>query len=271
MGKLPDIGTRMKRYESSFRPTMPPKSIVVVRVDGRAFHTFTRGLEKPFDNRFREAMLQTAQALCKAMPNAKLAYTQSDEISILLWDNDSVETQPWFDNDLSKLVSLSASLATVHFNRVIPADWASKLPHFDARAFILPNPEEAVNYLLWRQQDATRNSIQMAARSLFSQKEVQGKNVSELMDMMFLQKGVNWDSYPTMNKRGACVVYQPGESAMERIQTALVGATAIPPRRGAWVVDYETPLFSKDRAYVTERLKPREKGKTVVGYILRTG
>lgn len=186
-------------------------SPVIIRIDGKAFHTFTRGFAKPFDKFFMTAMQETAKHLCKEIVGCKLAYFQSDEISLLLTDYDTISTQPWFENNLQKLVSVSASIATLAFNRAFASltrDLSDKYAYhavtmknlwgerdeknfnaystaysrgatFDARAFILPK-EEVCNYFIWRQQDATRNSILAVAQSVLSHKEMQGKKCTEL-------------------------------------------------------------------------------------------
>lgn len=248
---MPDsLGDRMKCYENVSRIYLPKRLPVIIRVDGRAFHTFTKGFQRPFDDVLANSMHRTAIELCKEIGGAKLAYTQSDEISILATNNDTINTQPWFGNNLQKLVSLSASTATLAFNKAFYLEVithggagqmfqiyarASETAKFDARAFVLP-PDEVCNYFVWRQQDATRNSIQMVAQSLYSHKELQNKNCNELQEMIF-QKGINWDHYEPWKKRGLCVTRQPvsdGSSVM----------------RNQWVADYNTPIFTEDRYYI---------------------
>lgn len=255
--KHDDLGTRMKEYEDAFRFHLPKRLPVIIRVDGRAFHTLTRGFERPFDEMLRTAMQLTAKKLCEEVAGCKLAYVQSDEISLLVTNDDSIETQPWFGNSMWKLVSLTASIATLEFNKVFldtVNDWEKKNfsgsmdrlcaysraiqnATFDSRAFVMPK-EEVINYFIWRQQDATRNSIQMVAQSLYSHKELQGKNSSDLQEMIH-QKGINWNDYPIDCKRGACVI---------RTEKEVNGVL-----RHKWDVDVEIPTFTKDRAYI-ERL-----------------
>lgn len=181
----------MKGYENAYRFYLPRRMPVIIRIDGRAFHTFTRGLQKPFDSRFVEIMQDTALELVSKVSGCKMGYVQSDEISLLVTNNDTLETEPWFANNLQKLVSLSASIATVTFNRL----WSEHLTDveffcnsetyvdkwrrnlfsatFDARAFILPE-EEVTNYFIWRQQDAIRNSIRSTAQAHFQKKNCVG-------------------------------------------------------------------------------------------------
>lgn len=231
------LGDRMKGYEDISRIYLTKRTPVIIRVDGRAFHTFTRGFVRPFDSFLMDVMKDTATYLCKNISGCKLAYVQSDEISLLLTDYDTIGTQPWFDNNLQKLVSIAASMATLEFNRRFERmihelsdaytwhpvsmetlwgkrddkHWAayrkalSSGATFDARAFVIPK-EEVCNYFIWRQQDATRNSIQMLGRANFSDKELHKKNCANIQDMLVLEKGINWNDLPVACKRGTCVV-----------------------------------------------------------------
>ena len=216
------LGDRMKEYENISRIYLTKKSPVIIRIDGKAFHTFTRGLKKPFDPLFMEVMQIAAQKLCAAISGCKLAYIQSDEISLLLTDYDTTDTQPWFDNNLQKLVSVSASIATLAFNKAFEqcADrvfdaysdmWnisesetkyrdclitcVSKGAMFDARAFILPK-EEVCNYFIWRQQDATRNSILSVAQSVFQQRKCKAKSVTYSKICYSLKKALTGTTAP---------------------------------------------------------------------------
>lgn len=256
---MPDsLGDRMKGYENVSRIYLPRRLPVIIRVDGRAFHTFTKGFQKPFDDVFAQAMRETALMLCKEIGGAKMAYVQSDEISVLVTNNDTINTQPWFDNNLQKLVSLSSSIATLAFNNGFQVAVASynesfgqlttyfQALHkatFDARAFILP-PNEVCNYFIWRQQDATRNSIQMVAQSLYSHKELQGKNCDELQEMIF-QKGINWNNYQPWQKRGICLIKETVDNDSENA-------------RRIWKPDYDTPIFTQDRNYIERWLIPND-------------
>lgn len=261
------LGDRMKDYENISRIYLTKRSPVIIRIDGKAFHTFTKGLKRPFDKLFMTAMQKTALKLCETISGCKLAYVQSDEISLLLVDYDTIDTQAWFDNNLQKLVSVSASIATLTFNKEfekmatkvkddyfeawnITADdtkyintlntCIEKGAMFDSRAFVLPK-EEVCNYFIWRQQDATRNSILSVAQSLFSQKMMQGKKCNELQDMMFTQKSVNWNNdYNTTERRGSCIVKRPYmENGVER---------------GKWYVDDDIPIFTADRDYIDNKV-----------------
>jgi tRNA(His) guanylyltransferase len=210
--KKDDIGNRMKsNYEDRFRFTIPRRSNTIIRIDGKAFHTYTRDLSRPFDDCFMEDINITAAYLCKNIQGAKFAYVQSDEISILLMDSDKLTTDAWFDNNIQKMASVSASMATRAFNearlnrrgyvQTPPMKWAE----FDSRVFQIPEWTEVENYFIWRQQDCTRNSISSVAQSLYSHKELNGRNTTEMQEMIF-QKGINWNNYSAKYKNGRGII-----------------------------------------------------------------
>lgn len=206
------LGDRMKeKYEDRTRYSLPRRTYTIIRLDGKAFHTYTRGMEKPYAEKLVRWMDYTAKCLCKDIQGVKFAYTQSDEISLLLTDFEGLQTEAWFDGNIQKIVSVAASIATANFNafRLFDehADRDRGMALFDARAFTIPDRIEVANYFIWRQQDAVRNSIQMLAQSLYSQKELQGKNSSMLQELTF-QKGKNWNDVAVRNKRGGFVVQQ---------------------------------------------------------------
>jgi tRNA(His) guanylyltransferase len=237
------LGDRIKNYENAYRLTLPSRLPVIIRLDGKSFHSYTHDCQRPFDPKLVEAMDQVAIFLCSEIQNAMVGYVQSDEISILLNNWKELNTQSWLDNNLQKLVSCSAGLASSFFSLHSDKIFGKhKLAVFDSRAFILP-PSEVVNYFLWRQQDNTRNSVQMLARSLFSHRECENKNNSDLQEMIHA-KGKNWDDLPTALKRGRCVV---------KASIARDGGI-----RKKWVVDNEIPIFSQDRDYIERFLKANE-------------
>ena len=261
------LGDRMKSYEDCYRTHLPIRMPVILRIDGKAFHSYTKGCKKPVDEGLVECMNLTAMALCKEVQGCRLAYVQSDEISLLLTNYQTVDTQSWFDNNLQKMVSISASITSVTFTENSYRIWGFhdnaegtgfegmgytspiiKPAYFDSRAFVIPK-EDVVNYFLWRQQDATRNSVQMLARSLYSHKQCEDKNNSELQELIF-QKGINWNDCPTTQKRGRCIVKHASE------KTALNPKTGehITALRNEWVVDNEIPVFSQDRDYIGKYL-----------------
>lgn len=181
------LGDRIKRYEKTFSFMAVHRMPVMIRVDGRAFHTFTRHLKRPFDSEFVSAMVAAAMEVAKDMQGFKCAYIQSDEASFCITDYDSLETQGWLDYDLSKMVSLSAALMTAHFNKVYPTD---SVPVFDSRAFTVP-PDDVANAFLWRAKDWERNSLQMYARAHFSHKELHKKSRADMHEMLH-GVGKNW-------------------------------------------------------------------------------
>lgn len=178
---------------------------VLARVDGRAFSQFTKGLDRPYDQRMVDLMIEVTKFLVDET-NARCGYTQSDEIS-LVWLSENPDTEMFFGGKLSKMVSVVGSLATMAFNRMLPhriPEHAHKMPVFDNRVWEVPVYYEAANYFIWREQDATRNSVSMAARAYYSHQELHGKSSSEMQEMLF-QKGVNWNDYPRHFKRGTYV------------------------------------------------------------------
>lgn len=228
-----DIGDRFKRYEAVSDYTLPRRLPLVIRVDGRAFHGLK--LDKPFDSVFHTCMGAAAMALCKEIQGSVLAYFQSDEISIVARDDMENTTQPWVGKRLNKIVSLSAAIATAHFgNRYGPRQ-------FDARAFIVPDLNEVTNYLIWRQQDATRNSISMSAHAEFSHKSLHGVNSNGMIDKL-RDAGKPWEATPTHFKRGT--ICKPVKVLKP------VPETGMTVERREWELDLDPPIFTADRAYI---------------------
>lgn len=204
-----DFGDRMKRYEAaeterSFMPLLP----VYARIDGRCFSAFTRGLDRPFDLRVTRAMVETAKFLV-GETHARIGYTQSDEIS-LVWLQERYDSEVFFGGKVQKLTSVLAALATAKFNHLCMGEAAlaerarEQLPVFDCRVFQLPNRTEAANAFLWREKDATKNAISMAARHFYPHGELHGKTSAEMQELIFL-KGQNFNDYPAFFKRGTFV------------------------------------------------------------------
>lgn len=219
MGDSTALGDRMKWYESRFtNDQFMPLAPVIARMDGRAFHTFTKGMERPYDKKFSDLMIETTRLLVQET-NARCGYTQSDEIT-LVWLVEEWGSDIFFAGKLQKMNSLLASMTSTFFNallsRFMPekavkiSEWSVKqegkppIPQFDCRVFQVPVEYEATNCFIWREQDATRNSIQMAARAYFSHAECDHKDTSALNEMLF-QKGINWNDYPAFFKRGTYV------------------------------------------------------------------
>lgn len=275
------LGDRMKNnYENISRYYLTRRMPVIIRIDGKAFHTFTRGFKKPFDDILVSTMQDTMKYLCENIQGCVLGYTQSDEISLVLTDYAELTTDAWFGNNLQKMCSVSASMATIAFNKffsgrvqefmydccdefgddVLPEKQNDyELAHnvyfkkfnaamFDSRVFTIPK-EEVCNYFIWRQQDSTRNSILSVGQANFSQKELHGKSCNNIQDMLMIQKGINWNDYATTLKRGSCCI-KVDDGLTEYDETGnICGYT----QRSKWVIDNEIPIFSQDRNYI-ERL-----------------
>lgn len=227
------LGDRMKMYEHAFRYALPRRMPLIVRVDGKAFHSWTRGCERPFDAALMTRMDAVAVALCTETQGAALAYIQSDEVSVLVHNYRRHASAPWLDNEIQKIASISASVAASTMTVV-----ASRSANFDARVFVVPEAD-VCNYFVWRQQDATRNSVQMVAHSLYSAKELHKKCNAEMQDMIH-EKGQNWNDLPPRLKRGRCAVRE----------TFPVGDAI----RYRWVIDNEIPIFTQAREYVERHL-----------------
>lgn len=252
-----DLGNRMKEYERACSVTLMKRTPILIRVDGKAFHTYTKGCDRPFDQGLIEAMWETAKALCEEIQGAQLAYVQSDEISILVHNYKTRESESWFGNKLQKMASVSAGIAsgvmTIESDRVFCDREAGvyiprqKRACFDSRVWTIP-PFEVCNYFIWRQQDWTRNSVQMLARSLYSHKQLHNKNNSDLQEMCF-QKGKNWNDLPTYLRRGACIVRNTYTSVGEDGQAIV---------RSKWEVDEDIPIFTQDRYYIDRHLEVEE-------------
>ena len=194
------ITKRMKEnYEMRTRTYLPRRTYTIIRIDGKAFHTLTKNFEKPFDNRLIYAMNAAALKLCKEIQGVQFAYTQSDEISLLLTDFEKPETDAWFDGQVQKICSVSASIATVGFNLEFPE--VEEQACFDSRCFTIPDWIEVYNYFVDRNNDCARNSIAMVAQSLYSHNELIGKNSGQKQEMIF-QKGINWSEYEMGLKNG---------------------------------------------------------------------
>lgn len=203
-----DFGDRMKLYEKAeagrrFMPKLP----ILARLDGRAFHSFCRGLDRPFDTKFMELMVAVTRFLVDES-GAIVGYHQSDEIT-LLWYSADPKSQVFFDGRVMKMTSILAAMATAKFNQLLPEYLSKKahlLPTFDCRVWQVPTLEEAANVFLWREQDATRNSIQLAGQSHFSHKQLHRKNAKQIQEMLFQEHGINWSTeYPAWAKRGTWV------------------------------------------------------------------
>lgn len=258
---MESLNNKMKSYEGNSRYYLERKNPVILRIDGKGFSKYTKGFKKPFDDILLDVMHLTAKFLCENIQNCKLAYTQSDEISLLLIDYLNKDTDCWYGNNIQKMCSISASMATLAFNKcfleVINCYYEAKfitekeykfyqnktnLAMFDSRAFIVPK-EDVTNYFIWRQKDAIRNSIQSLARSKFSQRELNNKNTDQMKEMLMNEFNTSWDELEDCKKKGVCLLKK--EYELKNEQKTL---------RHKWEVDYEIPLFKEDRYYINKYL-----------------
>lgn len=285
-----DLGTRMKQfYESVPKTRLVRRMPVAIRLDGRSFHTFTRGFKKPFDEILMKSMQETMKYLCKNIQGCVFGYTQSDEITLILVDYQTLEAAAWFDNEVQKICSVSASMATMAFNEAFRdnvgvtmaclhcgEDDDYKLLRevygisedelsidgsfwprwdkyqtiqgnatFDSRCFNIPK-EEVTNLIYWRQLDAMRNSVQMVGQANFSHGELQGKSCNQIQDMLMAQKGINWNDFPTYQKRGSCCI-------KETYYEELADRQGDVCERTRWIIDKNIPIFKGDgRKYINK-------------------
>lgn len=257
-----DIGTRMKTfYEEIAKTKLTKRTPVAIRIDGKAFHTFTKGFNKPFDHTLMTAMQATMKYLCENIQGCVLGYTQSDEITFILIDYQKLNSSAWFDYEVQKLCSISASMATMAFNKYFKEIATTKYERdknfwahddkwlayseklyrthhavfdkamFDAHCFNIPK-EEVTNLIYWRQLDATRNSIESVAHHYFKQSELQYKSCNDIQNMLLIQKDINWNNYSIPEKRGACCIKN---------------------KKGKWLLDLEIPIFKDENREYIER------------------
>ena len=271
-----NLGKRMKEfYEQVPKTRLVRRMPVAIRIDGKAFHTFTRGFQKPFDKVLMQSMQETTKYLCENVQGCVFGYTQSDEITLILVDYKDLDTSAWFDYEVQKLCSISASMATMAFNKFFyqeVLEWYNKMKPitladeqnvvsqaqvykkaaekgamFDARCFNIPK-EEVTNLVYWRQLDAARNSIQMVGQANFSHKELQNKSCNMIQDMLHEQKGINWNDFPVDCKRGAAVI-------KKKIGTNIAAACGIAGAtyENRWVIDRNMPMLKgEDRKYLDD-------------------
>ena len=266
-----ELGKRMKEYyENIPKNKLMRRCPVIIRINGRAFHTFTKGFNRPFDNVLSQSMKETTKYLCENIQGAVLGYTQSDEISILLIDYATLETDAWFDYEVQKLCSISASMATLAFNKAFAHEIAAQSKRiyteyltdkdsnyidslenamnkgamFDARCFNIPK-EEVANYFYWRQLDAMRNSVQMVGQANFSHRELQFKSTKQIIPLLETHCGINWYSLPIWQQRGStcikhevCIDYPDGTHVW----------------RNKWKIDNEIPIFKNEGREYIEKL-----------------
>ncbi len=275
-----NLGDRMKgNYENRYRMFLTRRTPVIIRIDGKAFHTFTRNMCKPRDMLLLHVMWKTAKYLCENIMGCKMAYTQSDEISLLLIDYDRLTSQAWFDYNLQKICSVSASMATMAFNKFfheeaqktsyiikffhketqeisykneIPAAYSDHAM-FDARAFNIPE-SEVCNYFIWRQQDAIRNSVEMLGQSYYPQSKLQNKSCEDIKKMLLEEHQIDWNNFATIFRMGVCIIrkeFMP----KDHLKIAL---KLHPEETDNWMIHRKIPIFTEDRNYIERYLIPAD-------------
>lgn len=259
------LGDRMKHnYEEISKTRLTRRMPVIVRLDGKAFHTFTKGLDKPFDAVFNKTMQDTMKYLCENIQGCVLGYTQSDEITLVLIDYQTLQTDAWYDYEVQKMCSVSASMATLAFNTFLMKNASNRSDYklyepkflkamFDSRVFNIPK-EEVTNCILWRQLDAERNSINALAQSLFNHKSLQGLGRKETIAKMETEKGIIWGNLPTMYKRGSCCIKKT-EVTKEWVEHVGGDLGIVHQEYNSyWFVDNEIPLFKEEGRNYIEKL-----------------
>ncbi len=257
------LGDRMKNsYENRTRYYLPRRTYTILRLDQKAGHTYTRGLNKPFDTEYMEDMDSAVIEMMPEIQGAVFAYIQSDEVSILLTDFEKITTSAWFDGNLQKMTSVAASIMTAAFNRRrlllrnnVTGHYelvGSRIPlaYFDCRAFTVPDRTEVMNVFRWRQQDCIRNSVSMVAQANFSHKELHGKSQSDMHEMLH-QKGINWvTDYTESQKNGRVIVKETYEEPIVNLHVNTLGETLVVPptasiKRSRWV-SQSAWIFTQD-------------------------
>lgn len=262
-----ELGDRMKQLEGTAKTKLFPRLPIIIRLDGKAFHTFTRGMIRPYDRAFNECMWETTKFLCSEISGCRLGYTQSDEITLVLVDQNE-EAQPWFDGQVQKMASVSASFATGAFLRALvtrfPDRWVRILetgkgtPAFDSRVWNV-TPNEVPNVLIWRQQDASRNSVSSLAQAHFSHKQLHGISKSGMQDLLMVEKGINWNDCPVPQKRGVCAIK---ENYLAPVPIGWPGFREglEPAVRTRWTIDENIPIFTtpEGREYISNLITRKE-------------
>lgn len=291
------LAKRMKKYYEEVPKTRLIRRMpVCIRLDGKSFHTFLKGFKKPFDDIFIKTMQDTMRYLCQNIQGCVLGYSQSDEISLILIDYQKLTTSAWFDYNVQKICSVSSSMATLTFNKLLKNnvdkykvekwDGVSKYKNgedeyietllravdkgamFDSRCFNIPK-EEVANLIFWRQFDASNNSVQMVGQAYFTQEELNNKNTNQIQDMLMTQKGINWNDYPIYQKRGSCCIKRKfwidkndgcefsEEYSCELEKAGVNSDNAI--KKTEWIIDKNIPIFKgENRKYINELILFKE-------------
>ena len=231
---LDSLGDRMKaQYEDRTRFMLPRRTYTIIRLDGKAFHTFTASMVKPFFDELHAALVAAARSLCAEAQGCQFGYVQSDEASFLLTDFAEIGTQAWCDGNIQKICSVDSSIFTEEFSR-----WR-RGARFDARVFTIPDPVEVENYFIWRQKDAERNSINAVAQNLHSHKALQDKDCGAMLAMIE-DAGHSWNDYPDWTRHGTVVFKETFDGPQDSI-------------RSRWAHS-ATPRFLDDRRWLTDRI-----------------
>ena len=276
-----ELGKRMKEfYETIPKTRLMRRCPVCIRIDGMAFHSWTKGFERPFDEVLIKSMQETMKYLCENIQGVVLGYCQSDEVSLILVDYKKLNSSAFFDYEVQKVCSTTASMATMAFNKIFNkntldfispeifedekikkiaashAEAVRKGAMFDSRCFNIPK-EEVTNYIYWRQLDASRNSIQMVGQANFSDKELHKKTTNQIQDMLMTQKSINWNDFPTYQKRGSCCikeVYYVGKNG-EEVPVEDSNKDDV-TKRSRWIIDKDIPIFKGEcRQYIENLIR----------------
>lgn len=259
------LGNRMKKYEAASRLLLPPRTHIIIRCDGKAFHTYAKNVVKPYDQNLADAMDAGAMALCKEMMGCQFAYGQSDEYSFLVTDfsppdaegNVDYGTEAWFAGNIQKMVSVASSIFTAQFNlKRLEQLWANDKEgpndkqveqacsaNFDARIFVIPSRHEVEEYFVWRQLDAVRNSLAMLASCHFSHKVLQGASFQKRRDML-MDKGINWDAESSDFRQGRIVYKAQRERDISYVHKKTGKQHNERINETYWTVDHNTPRFT---------------------------
>lgn len=254
------LGDRIKTYEQETRLLLPRHTYTVLRLDGKAFHTFTRHLEKPHSEDLSSALDQAAGQLCRHMMGARFAYGQSDEYSFLLTDFEQQNSEAWFGGNVQKITSVAASIFTAEFNQFFRyTRQGADLAYFDARVFSLPTSEEVVNYFIWRQQDAIKNSVSMLAYCHLSCRALMNKNTAERLALL-QERGIDWHAYPPHVKYGRIVRKDQRERTVTwtHRRTGQVHEEVV--MESYWCVDTGIPVFTQERTFLGRLIPERPSG-----------